>query len=304
METQVNLRDLRAFCSVVDQGSITAAAKDLRETKGAVSRRISRLEEKLGIALIQRVGGRAQATSEGVSYRQRAAEALEILDTAQAELRDQETMPQGRLRITALHTHFNSGHLSDTLGRFMDAYPLVSLDVLITGDLLSFREDQIDFAFRMASGALQDSGHKAIFLAEVGLGFAASPEYLEKHGTPTHPSELLQHRLLAPRAFNNGIVIDMQPCGKPEQAQQFELQGHLLCQDSSFLREAALAGGGIFLMPPAMQESYLKSGQLVRVLADWESARDWNLYLVYPGRPLSPKAEAFKNFIKKEFEVS
>ena len=97
------------------QGSITAAAKALGETKGAVSRRISRLEEVLGIALIQRVGGRAQATTEGISYRQRAAEALEILDAAQTELRDQETMPQGRLRITALDTHLNTSHLSDTL---------------------------------------------------------------------------------------------------------------------------------------------------------------------------------------------
>jgi DNA-binding transcriptional LysR family regulator len=304
LETQVNLRDLRAFCSVIEQGSITAAARDLGESKGAVSRRVSRLEEKLGIALIQRVGGRAQATSEGISYRQRAAEALEILDTAQAELLDQEAMPQGRLRITALDTHLNSSHLSDTLGRFMDAYPKVSLDVLITGELLSFRDDQIDFAFRAASGQLPDSGNKAIFLAKIGLGFVASPEYLEKHGTPTHPGELSQHRLLTARAFSNGIVIDMQPCGKPEQAQQFELHGHLLCQDCSFLKEAAVVGGGIFIMPPAVQEPYLKTGQLVRVLADWESARDWNLYLVYPGRPLSPKAEVFKNFIKSEFGMS
>jgi len=304
LETQVNLRDLRAFCSVIDQGSITAAAKALGETKGAVSRRISRLEEVLGIALIQRVGGRAQATTEGINYRQRAAEALEILDTAQTELRDQEAMPQGRLRITALDTHLNASHLSDTLGRFMDAYPKVSLDVLITGELLSFREDQIDFAFRAASGQLPDSGNKAIFLAKIGLGFVASPEYLEKNGTPTHPSELSQHRLLTARAFSNGVVIDMQPCGQPEQAQPFELQGHLMCQDSSFLREAAVVGGGIFIMPPAVQEPYLKSGQLVRVLPGWESAREWSLHLVYPGRPLSPKANAFKNFIKKEFGLS
>ena len=118
METNINLRDLRAFCSVVEQGSITAAATALAETKGAVSRRISRLEEKLGTPLIQRSSGRAQATPEGMAYRQRALEALEILDAAQGELLDQRVIPQGHLRVTVVQGLANTLNLGNCLGRF------------------------------------------------------------------------------------------------------------------------------------------------------------------------------------------
>lgn len=303
LETQVNLRDLRAFCAVVDKGSITAAGKALGETKGTVSRRISRLETTLGIALIQRVGGRAQATTEGLNYRQRAKEALEILDVAQTELRDQKVTPQGHLRITAPQGPASNLLLGECLGRFIDTYPEVSLEIIATEKLLSFREDQIDFAFRLAQGQLPDSGHKAILIANIGLGFAASPEYLKKHGTPTHPSELLQHRLLIPRNFGAGITVTMQPCGQPKQAETFELSGHLLCQDTGFLAAAALANGGIAFMSPAVQATYVKTGQLVPVLTNWESAQEGNLYLIYPSRPLSPRAVAFKNFVRENIHL-
>ncbi|WP_432473036.1 LysR family transcriptional regulator [Amphritea sp. HPY] len=301
METHINLRDVRAFCAVIDQGSITAASKTLGETKGSVSRRIARLESLLGIALIQRVGGRAQATQEGLSYRKRATEALEILDTAQAELSDKDIIPQGHLRITAAQGLANNLHLGGCLGRFMRAYPKVSLEVIMTGDQLSFREEQIDFAFRLAAGQLPDSGHKAILLTSVSLGFAASPEYLKEQGIPQHPGELAQHRLLLPRVFGDGLTVNMQPCSKPQQAQSFELTGHMLCQDTRFLAEAALSGAGITLMPPKVQEPHITAGNLVRVLGDWESAQQGNLYLVYPARPLSPKAEVFKEFVRAEF---
>ena len=176
METNINLRDLRAFCAVVDQGSITAAATALAETKGAVSRRISRLEEKLGIPLIQRSSGRAQATSEGMAYRQRAIEALEILDAAQDELLDQRVTPQGHLRVTVVQGLASTLNLGDCLGRFAQAHPQVSIDIIMTTDILSLQENQIDFAFRLTSGVLPDSSNRALLLARVCLGFAASPE--------------------------------------------------------------------------------------------------------------------------------
>lgn len=301
METHINLRDLRAFCAVIDEGSITAASKALGETKGSVSRRITRLEEQLGIALIQRVGGRAQATQEGLNYRQRAVQALEILDTAQAELSDTAVTPQGHLRITAAQGLANHLQLGACLGRFTRAYPNVTLEMVLSGDRLSFREEQIDFAFRLAPGQLPDSGFKAILLTKVGLGFAASPEYLDQYGTPTHPDELAQHRLLVPKVFGDGITVHMQPCNKSQQAQSYDLTGHMLCEDTRLLAEAALVSAGITIMPPKVQEPYIKTGQLVRVLEDWESAQPGNLYLVYPARPLSPKAEVFKEFVKEAF---
>jgi len=301
LETNINLRDLRAFCAVVEKGSITAAATTLAETKGSVSKRISRLEEKLGTALIQRNSGRAQATPEGMAYRQRALAALEILDMAQDELLDQDVIPQGHLRVTALQGIANILNLGDCLGRFAQAYPQVSVDMIMTTDILSLQDNQIDFAFRLASGDLPDSSHRALLLAKVGLGFAASPDYLEKNGTPKHPSELQDHRLLLPRTFGSGISISMQPIAQPEKADTFHLEGHITCQDTLFLADSALAGGGIALMSPSVQQPYIDSGQLTPILDDWESCQSGNLYLVFSGGPLSPKAKAFKDFIKTAF---
>lgn len=301
METNINLRDLRAFCAVVDQGSITAAATALAETKGAVSRRISRLEEKLGIPLIQRSSGRAQATSEGMAYRQRAIEALEILDAAQDELLDQRVTPQGHLRVTVVQGLASTLNLGDCLGRFAQAHPQVSIDIIMTTDILSLQENQIDFAFRLTSGVLPDSSNRALLLARVCLGFAASPEYLKINGVPKHPGDLQNHRLLVPRTLGSGISISMQPKHQSETTETFNLEGHITCQDTLFLADTALAGGGIALMPPSVQKDYIDSGQLVPILDDWESSQPGNLYLVYSGRPLSPKAKAFKNFIKAAF---
>ncbi|QQX81041.1 LysR family transcriptional regulator [Shewanella sp. KX20019] len=304
LETNINLRDLRAFCAVVDQGSITAAATKLAETKGAVSRRISRLEDKLGTPLIQRSSGRAQATVEGMAYRQRAVEALEILDAAQGELLEQRVTPQGHLRVTVVQGLANTLKLGDCLGRFAQEYPQISVDMIMTTDILSLQGDQIDFAFRLSSGDLPDSSHRALLLAKVCLGFAASPQYLENHGTPKHPSELQHHRLLLPRTFGTGISIGMQPLQQAERGEVFYLEGHITCQDTLFLADSALAGGGIALMSPSVQKAYVDSGELVPILADWESTQPGNLYLVYSGGPLSPKAKAFKNFIKAAFRHS
>lgn len=301
METNINLRDLRAFCAVIDQGSMTAAAKVLAETKGSVSRRISRLEEKLNTTLIQRNSGRAKATQEGMAYHQRALAALEILDMAQDELLDKDTAPQGHLRITVVQGIANMLNLGECLGRFSDTYPQVSIDVVMTTDLLSLQEDHIDFAFRLASGELPDSSHRALLLAKVSLGLAASPGYLEKNGTPKHPNELQDHRLLLPRTFGSGLNISMQPIKQPQKADTFYLEGHITCQDTLFLADSALAGGGIALMPPSLQKAYIDNGQLVPILNDWESIQPGNLYLVFTAGPLSPKAKAFKEFIKAAF---
>ncbi|NRB39352.1 MAG: LysR family transcriptional regulator [Pseudomonadales bacterium] len=301
METQVNLKDLRAFVAVVDHGSITAAAAVLGETKGTISRRISRLEENLSIALVQRVGGRAQATSEGLSYRKRAQEALDILDNAKAEMIDQEHNPHGHLRITALQGLAKDVKLGKILGEFIEAYPEITVETLMTEKILSFREDQIDFAFRLSIGDLPDSGHKAMFLTEVELGFVASPAYLAKYGTPQHPDDLQHHRLLIPRLFGDGMAVTIQPRGEPDKAQEFDLRGHLLCQDIAFLEEAALAGGGLFLLFPQMQKQLLESGEFIRVLADWEPTHTGKFYLMYPSRPLSSKARVFKDFIQQAF---
>lgn len=301
METQVNVRDLEAFCAVVEKGSVTAAAAASGETKGSLSRRVSRLERVLGMSLLQRVGGPAQATSEGMMYYRRASEALDILSGARAELNNQQENPAGHLRLTATPGLAESMKLGELIGAFSAEYPGITLEMILTEKMLSFREDQIDFAFRMVSEGLPDSGHKSRVLSREGIAFAASADYLEKYGVPCHPSDLDSHRLLVPESYGGGVTLSLQPKKSPEGKQKFCLRGYVYCQDLRFLISAAVGGGGITLIQPSVLEDYKARGALCEVLPDWEISSPGEFCLVYPGRPLSPKMRVFRDFILEAF---
>jgi DNA-binding transcriptional LysR family regulator len=300
METHVKLTDVRAFCAIVEQGSITAAARVLAETKGSVSRRLARLENVLSTALVHRSGGKAVPTALGRAYYRSAGEGLEVLDAAAEELRDQEASPKGHLRVTAL-PGVGPGLIAEPIGRFIQAFPGVTIELLLTERVLSFREDHIDFAFRPAMGQLPDSTHKAHRLGDVSAGFVASPSYLEAHGTPQHPRELEQHRLLLPPVMGQGMRLVLRRVGEPSSAEEFELRGHLLSHDTRLLREVALAGGGITLLVPDRADPELERGGLSRLLPDWESPGRASFNLLHPAGPMAPKARAFKDFIKQDF---
>jgi DNA-binding transcriptional LysR family regulator len=300
MKTMAKMADLRAFCAVVDEGSMTAAARALDETKGSVSRRISRLERNLDTALIHRVGGKAQPTPLGRSYYRRAGEALELLDAAAEELRDQAAAPSGHLRVTAL-PGVGARMIAGPIGRFLEAFPGVTIETSLTERLLSFREDHIDFAFRPVMGQLPDSTLIAHVLTKMSVGFVASPAYLNAHGTPTHPDQLHQHRLLLPPVVGRGLRLPMQRVGQPETAAVFEFTGNLLCHDTRLLFDSALAGGGITPLMPDRDEPEIQQGLLVRLFPEWESSRKTTFALLHPAGPMTPKAKAFKDFIKADF---
>jgi len=302
METNINLRDARAFCAVVDKGSISAAAIHLNETKGSISRRISRLEQQLGSALIQRVGGRAQATETGLTYRQRLATALEMLDDAASELTQQQSQLSGHLRITAAQGTVDEIQLGRMCAEFINLYPEVHLEVLITDQALSFAQHQIDFTFRVGAGQLPDSNHKSIYLMDMPVGFAASPGYLQRFGEPETPEDLAEHRLLMMRLPGRAVQLKLQPKDGSKPVKNYVLHGQLTSQDNRFLEQAALADGGIILKPAGSSDPYLSSGQLRSILTDWHAVDEFKLFLLFANRPLTATALAFKRFISEQLK--
>jgi len=163
-----DLRDLRAFCLVVDHGSLTAAAKPLGETKGSVSRRLSRLESALGVPLVRRSPRLVQPTEEGVLYQQRVGRALELLEDATDALKEAQGHPRGRLRVTA-PPDFAHTVLAPVFARFCEAHRDISLELILTDRQLDFDAHQLDVALRLLDGQ---------------MGFVASPAYLEREGHP------------------------------------------------------------------------------------------------------------------------
>src|ERR1041384_6557480 len=167
--------DLRAFCLVVDLGSITLAAKKLRESKATLSRRISRLEGAIGVSLVKRSSRLVEATEDGAVYRERVGNVLELLGEANDEARHTLKTPSGTLRITAGH-EFNSV-LAPIVVAFAQRFPDVKIDMLVTQAVLDFDRDGVDVALRVGR-KLSDSSLITHKIMELDPVIVAAPEYV------------------------------------------------------------------------------------------------------------------------------
>jgi DNA-binding transcriptional LysR family regulator len=293
-----DIADLRAFCAVVDQGSITAAARTLGETKGSVSRRLTRLERSVGVTLLRRSPRLVQPTEPGAAYRMRVGRVLELLDEASAELQHTSEQPHGHLRVTAPYD-LAIGVFAPHFAEFSRRYPEISLELLLTDAMLDFDAHQIDIALRAAT-SLQDSTLIARKLVDVQGGLFASPGYLAEKGTPMKPSELERHRLLAVHAPRGVATFSMRKVGSRRE-HRVRMRAAISATDYGFSRSAAVEGAGIAILPTLVAASDVEAGRLVRVFVDYvlfEAAT----FLVYPtARFLPGKVRVFRDFMMRAF---
>lgn len=294
-----DMRDIRAFCLVVDLGSITAAGEALCETKGSVSRRLSRLEETLGVSLLRRSPRLVQPTEDGVAYRERIGRALELFDDANAALRHAREAPRGHLRVTAPNDLAVSS-LGPVVARFMEKFPEVIVDMVLSERRLDFETEQIDVAIR-ASAALEDSSLVAHRLRDLDGRLYASRAYLKTHGTPRTPDDLASHRLLAISPMRAGKTIPLRRKGDPH-ADPTGVRATipLVATNPAFVLEAAAAGAGIATLPSELGDRAVEAGRLCPVLPD-HVCFDGALFLIHlGGRFLPPKVRAFRDHVLTE----
>ncbi len=292
----VHLADLRAFLRVVDLGSMTAAAKSLGETKGSVSRRIARLEKVVGLPLVRRSGRKAAPTEEGILYRQKAGQALDQLEDALAVVRQGRGRPTGHLRVTA-PVGIGTLVLGPMVGPFTEAYPEITMEILMTDVVLSFGQDRIDVALRLSMG-LPDSSLVAHKLFDVWMRMVASPAYVARHGAPSHPGEMEAHRYLFPPSRGSTLVLSLAPVDGSRAPTEHTVRGHVVSHDLLVLREAALGGAGITFLPPELARPDLDAGRLVEVMSEWRIVRPGAMDLVTGGGQLPPKTRAFRDFVR------
>jgi len=289
-----DLMDLRAFCLVVDLGSVTAAAKTLGETKSSVSRRLTRLESRVGVTLVRRSTRLVQPTEEGARYRLRVGRALELLEDATSELQESHAAPRGLLRITApqdLATIVLAPHLA----RFTERFPEVKVELLLTEQALDFDAHQLDIALR---ATLRDSSLIAHKLMDLGMAFVASPAYLAQHRAPRAPEELEHHRLLLMIAPGGHMTLNLVRQAEEKASASVRLRPDVLARDGAFLRQVALAGGGIALLPDVLVQQDIAEKRLVRLLPDYRAELNAKLYLLHPAMHfVPPKVRAFRDFM-------
>lgn len=284
-----NLADLEIFTRVAASGSMSSAGRELGLQPAIISKRIKRLEERLGTRLFQRTTRQISLTEAGEGFHKRVVAALAGLEEAEAFVSGRSGEVRGRLKISA-PTSFGRMHVAPHLKAFFDLYPEIRVQLILTDEFQDIVAEGFDLAIRIAE--LDDSSLVARKLAPVKRVLCATPDYVARHGMPAEIADLDRHICIP--AHNNAHWHLTGPDG----AVVLKPEGPLLTNSSEVVRETVLAGLGIALRSSWDIGPELKAGQLVRVLPAWEGSANVGLYAVYPSRQFLPaKVRAFIDFL-------
>ena len=291
-----NLDDVRAFCAVVDLGSMTQAGAFLRETKGSVSRRVARLEAVLKVTLLARTPRAVSPTAEGLAFHARALESLALLDEALQTARGARTQPRGHLRVTA-SIDFGVEVLPDLVASFRARHPQITLELLITDSRLDLAANRVDLALRLG-GDHPDSGYTAPVLADLTIGLYAAPAYLAQRPGPTEIAELAAHDVVLARERLGATQILVSDVAGREAG--ITLRPAVRATDFATVLRLTLAGAGIGHIPSLVAAKSLVRGDLVRVLPDWASRGGTLRAVTLAGRELPARVRLFREHVRME----
>lgn len=284
--------DLQVFVAVVDSGTLVAAAHQLGQTTSAVSRALSRLEEKLATSLLTRTTRRMELTEEGRQFLQKARAILAAMDEAEESVRIRRQQPSGRLRIDAA-SPFILHAIVPYVGEFQDLYSDITLELTSNDQITDLLQNRTDIAIRI--GALQDSTLHARTLTASPLYLLASPEYLQHHGTPRTPDDLAQRRLLGFLQFESGNSWPIRHVG----GDSLSVTPSLFASSGETLRALALHGQGIACLADFMTRDDVASGRLIKVLEDYYTGYRQPIHAVfYRNTQLARRISCFLEFIQ------
>ena len=280
--------DLDIFARVVTSGSMSAAARELNISPAVISKRVRRLEERLGVRLLQRTTRQLALTEAGQGFYERVISILASIEDAEGFVASGVTQARGLLKVSA-PTSFGRLHIAPHLKRFLDAEPLVTVDLTLNDSFVDLVGEGFDVAIRIAE--LPDSSLVAKRLAPNHRLLCATPAYLAGFGVPRSLENLAQHRLVAHNT-------DQWRLEGPDGPAIVRLNGPLHTNSSEVVREALLSGIGIALRSTWDVGPELKSGALVRVMPEFSGGKRVAVHAVYPSRRhLEQKVRVFVEFL-------
>jgi DNA-binding transcriptional LysR family regulator len=289
--------NMRTFVRVVEAGSISAAADRLGVAKSAVSRRLKELEEHLGVELFHRTTRKMNLTDTGRAFYHQSVRILE--DVLEAELSTSQAHGtlKGSLKI-ALPSTFGLMHMGPAINEFLREHPQIEFDLDFNDREVDLMQEGFDLAIRIAN--LPDSSLIARRLSSIKPVMCASPSYLEQMGEPKVPSDLIEHQCLVYsllRDYEYWYLTDSN--GKEIRT---KIHPFLKASTGEFLKDAAVEGRGVILVPSFIAYREIESGKLVQVLKDYTPPQ-LDAYAIYPQtRHLSQRVRAFVDFLVKRFE--
>ena len=274
-----HLRPLAIFVCVVDEGSFAEAARHLKSSRSRVSEQITQLEDDLGVRLLQRSTRKLSLTEEGRAVYERVRSLPRLLEDT-IEIATQEK-PSGRVSVTATYDVGNT-QLPPVIASFREKFPDVELDIILSDKRLDLVAEGIDMAIRI--GLPRDDSLIGRVLYEERFGLFATPDYLEKHGTPAHTRDLASHRWICLSNVSPGGVNRL---FRGKDLITVNAKKYELCNSPQMVITMATAGLGLAQLFPSTVRKEVAQGRLVRIMPDL-SGETMIFSLVYPSRKHLP----------------
>jgi DNA-binding transcriptional LysR family regulator len=275
---------MQVLLTVVDEGSLSAASRKLRSPLPSVSRKVAELERHLGTRLLIRTSRKVQLTDAGRDYVETVRQIVDQIRDAELRASGEYAVPRGELRIT-LPDEFGRRVVLPLTYQFLAEHHEITLDIFTANRFVDLIEEQIDLGVRI--GRLADSPLFAVKVGTTSIMTCASPDYLERRGTPQVPSELAGHDGVQIGDFPRAWMFGSEPV--PEAVPLRRVHSN----SASDACDAAIAGLGIARLPNFIVNEHVKSGALVQLLKDFP-VRPYPIHIIYMKQGLMPlKVRAF-----------
>lgn len=287
------LKSMVVFAQVVEQGSLSAAAKHINLSRAVVSYHVKKLETQLGVTLLNRSTRTIGLTEAGTDYYQRCRAIAEQAFAANKQIENLKNEPQGLIKITC-PVNVGLQTIIPALNQFRAMYPKIDLDVMLTDEVVNIMQQGIDIAIRGAP--LPDSGLQAVKLSVLPMCLCGSPEYFNQHGRPQKPADLTEHQWVIYKLTSGNVELK-----QGTRSYSIATKGGISTNNAA-ARTAFIEGGhGIGRIPVYDAWPKIKSGTLEMVLTDYELA-DINIYGVFlPGAANTKKIRLLIDFLKDYF---
>lgn len=288
------LAAMQTFVKVVETGSFSAAARQLRVGQPAVSKTVAQLEERLGLPLLARSSRSFSATEAGQNFYEHAKLAIAQADEAELAARGAGAGLTGRLRVSAAVT-FARLRIVPRLGRFLAQHPRLEIELILDDRHVDLVSEGVDVALRM--GTLADSSLSARRLAAVRRMVVGTPAYFARAGAPETPADLAAHEAIIYTQRGGGVTWTFAKDGREETV---ALQGRIHTTAAEAVRAAVLADLGLAVASDGLIGAELRDGVVREVLTDWRLPM-LDVWAIFPsGRKASAKARAFAAFVEQE----
>jgi len=289
------LEDMTVFIRVVDAGGISRAAEQLGIAKSAVSRRLVDLETRLGIRLLNRTTRTSSLTEAGRGFYERSIKIIDDISELNALASDSNTCLEGTINLAA-PLSFGLSHLAPAIDDFLSLHPELTININFSDRQINLIEEGLDLAVRIAD--LKDSSLIARKLSPIRTQLCASPEYLKKQGTPETLDDLKHHPLLH---YNLSNTSSWKLTDSQGEQHFIHVKAKINANNGDFLKDMAIAGHGILMIPTFISWKAIANGELVPLLSDYMTPQ-LNAYAVYPQtRYLSQRTRVLIDFLVERF---